>query len=56
MTLADKQAADALLRLLELMRSTGRTQGRIEVIVDGGEAHALRIVRIGECEAIAIKA
>jgi hypothetical protein len=54
-TLADRLAADALVRLLEKMRETGRSQGRIEVTVDAGRAQALRIVRIAESEVVAIK-
>ena len=54
MTLSDKLAADALLRLLQLMRDTGRRQGRIEVLVNDGNAEALRIVRTCEKEVLVI--
>lgn len=51
MTLSDRLAADALLRLLEEIRRTGG-QGRIEVIVDGGEAREVRPVKIGKGELV----
>jgi hypothetical protein len=50
MTLEDQKAADSLVRLLETMRRTKRPQGRIEVIVDGGQARELRIIKISESE------
>jgi hypothetical protein len=52
MTLSDKRAAAALIRLLGKMRETGRTKGRIEVTVDEGQAQQLRIVKISECEVL----
>lgn len=53
MILSDQSALDAVARLLERMRETGRMQGRIEVIVDGGQAREARIVKIGESEVVA---
>lgn len=54
MTLSDRLAADALVAMLEKMRATGRMQGRIEVVIDAGQARALRIVRIAESEVVAV--
>jgi hypothetical protein len=53
-TLADKKAAEALVRLLGKMRETGRNQGRIEVTIDQGEARTLRIVTISDGEILQI--
>jgi hypothetical protein len=48
MTIEDKRATDALVFLLETMRKTKRPQGRIEIIVDGGQIRELRIVKISD--------
>jgi hypothetical protein len=45
MTLEDRKAADALVRLLETMRKSGCPQGRIEIIVFGGQAREVKIFK-----------
>lgn len=48
MTVEDRRAADAVLKLLEAMRDTGRKCGRVEVLVENGQPTVVRVVKAGE--------
>ena len=48
MTIEDQRAANAVLQLLESMRETGRSCGRVEVLVENNYPTQVRIVSAGE--------
>lgn len=47
-TIEDQRAANAVLQLLESMRETGRSCGRVEVLVENNYPTQVRIVSAGE--------